>query len=90
MTKELAVVEDADRLESIGAIAIARTFTYGGKKSRAIYDPYELPNFPTDQKSYHNSSFSSVHHFYEKLLLLKNLLHTDSARKISRMESRRY
>ena len=84
MNPELAVVEDADRLESIWAIAIARTFTYGGKKSRAIYDPYELPGLPTDQQSYHNSSFSSIHHFYEKLLLLKDLLHTDSAREIAK------
>lgn len=83
MTEELRIVEDADRLEAIWAIAIARTFTYGGKKKRPIYDP-EAPILEiTDKASYQKSESSSIHHFYDKLLRLKNLLHTDSARKMA-------
>ena len=83
-TREFSSVEDADRLEAIGAIAIARTFTFGWKRNRAIYDPSESPRILTDQKSYHEWSPSSINHFYEKLLSLKDTLHTDSAREIAK------
>ena len=86
MTPELEIVEDADRLEAIGAIAIARTFSYGGKHKRAIYDP-SIP-FLTEVRSkeeYRNNAGreSSLHHFYEKLLKLKDLLHTETARNLA-------
>ncbi|MDD2917121.1 MAG: HD domain-containing protein [Candidatus Gracilibacteria bacterium] len=83
MTPELAIVEDADRLESIGAIAIARTFAYGGKMKRAIYDPTVPVVEVMDRESYKKSGSSSIQHFYEKLLKLRDLLHTSSAKKIA-------
>lgn len=83
MPIELAIVEDADRLESIGAIAIARTFSYGGKKKRAIYDPDAPISEITDKISYQKNEGSSLQHFYDKLLKLKDLLHTDAAKKIA-------
>lgn len=85
LSLEFQIVEDADRLESIGAIAIARTFSYGGKKWRPIYDPTHKPQKITSQKSYRISEreWSSINHFYEKLLLLKDLLHTQPARNIA-------
>ncbi len=83
MPIELAIVEDADRLESIGAIAIARTFSYGGKKKRAIYDPEAPVAEITDKISYQKNEWSSIQHFYDKLLKLKDLLHTDAAMRIA-------
>lgn len=83
ITPELAIVEDADRLDAIGAIAIARTFAYGGKRSRPIYDP-TLPIMTlTNQEKYRNGGSSSFHHFFEKLLNLKDLMHTPSAKKMA-------
>jgi len=83
MTDELMIVEDADRLESIWAIAIGRTFSYGGKKKRPLYDP-EAPIVEiTDNASYKNVWWSSVQHFYDKLLKLKDLLHTATARDMA-------
>lgn len=84
VTSELAIVEDADRLEAIGAIAVARTFAYGGKKGRAIHDPAQPVAKPTDKDAYHARNSSSINHFYEKLLLLKDLLHTPSARAMAK------
>lgn len=83
ITPEPAIVEDADRLDAIGAIAIARTFAYGGKRSRPIYDP-TLPIMTlTNQEEYRNGGSSSFHHFFEKLLKLKDLMHTPSAKKMA-------
>lgn len=81
---EFQIVEDADRLESIWAIAIARTFAYGGKNNRAIYDP-EVPYDEnlTEEKYGKASNSSSINHFYEKLLKLKDLLNTKKAREIA-------
>jgi uncharacterized protein len=83
MTDELMIIEDADRLESIWAIAIGRTFSYGGKKKRPLYDP-EAPIVEiTDNASYKQTGSSSIQHFYDKLLKLKDLLHTATARDIA-------
>jgi uncharacterized protein len=83
-TIEGKVVQDADRLDAIGAIGIARTFAYGGYKGRPLYDP-ERPFRPelTKEEYMNGGSQSTVNHFYEKLLLLKDRLHTAVARKIA-------
>lgn len=83
MTPELEIVEDADRIDAIWAIAIARTFSYGGKNKRPIYDPTIPLVDLQDQESYRKGTPSSFHHFFEKLLKLKDLLHTQSAKKIA-------
>lgn len=83
MTRELEIVEDADRLEAIWAIAIARTFAYGGKMKRAIYDPSVSPVEVIDRESYKNNEGSSIQHFYDKLLKLKDILHTVAAKNIA-------
>ncbi len=80
---ELDVVQDADRLDALGAIGIARTFNYGGFKNRAIYDPSIPPNLKMTKKEYKNSTAPSINHFYEKLLLLKDRMNTATGRKIA-------
>ncbi|PLT34942.1 HD domain-containing protein [Bacillus sp. V5-8f] len=80
---EAKIVQDADRLDAIGAIGIARTFAYGGKKGQAIYDPDIEVREHMSKQEYRSGRSSSVHHFYEKLLKLKGMLHTDTARKIA-------
>lgn len=82
-SKELAVVQDADRLDAIGAIGIARTFNYGGFKNRALYDPEIQPNLQLTQEEYKRSTAPTLNHFYEKLLRLKALMHTETARAIA-------
>lgn len=79
-TVESAVVQDADRLDAIGAIGIARTFAYGGHKNRLIYDPEIVPEMHDDFHSYKNSTAPTINHFYEKLLLLKDRMNTNSAK----------
>jgi len=76
---EAAAVQDADRLDAIGAIGIARTFTYGGHKSRLIYDPSISPVMHDDFQKYKNSTAPTINHFYEKLLLLKDRMNTKTA-----------
>jgi uncharacterized protein len=76
---EAATVQDADRLDAIGAIGIARTFTYGGHKSRLIYDPSISPVMHDDFQKYKSSTAPTINHFYEKLLLLKDRMNTDTA-----------
>ena len=83
MTAELEIIEVADRLDSIGAIAIARTFSYGGNHKRPMYDPNIPITEIQDQEAYRKGTESSFHHFFEKLLKLKDLLHTASAKKIA-------
>ena len=76
---EAEIVQDADRLDAIGAVGIARTFAYGGNKGRPIYNPGIKPELHTDFESYKKTTAPTINHFYEKLLLLKNRLNTDTA-----------
>jgi Predicted HD superfamily hydrolase len=83
-SKELDVVQDADRLDAIGAIGIARCFNYGGFKNRPLYNPDILPNLNMSKDDYKNSTAPTINHFYEKLLLLKDKMNTKTGKKISR------
>lgn len=82
-SKELEIVQDADRLDAIGAVGIARTFNYGGYKNREIYNPEILPNLKMSKEEYKNSIAPTINHFYEKLLLLKDKMNTESGKKIA-------
>lgn len=86
---ELDIVQDADRLDAIGAIGIARTFNYGGFKNRTLYDPKIAPNTKMTKEEYKNNEAPTLNHFYEKLLLLKDKMNTDTGKKIAQ-ERHRY
>ena len=80
---EFDIVQDADRLDALGAIGIARTFNYGGYKNRVIYDPSILPDFEMTSEEYKKSNAPTLNHFYEKLLLLKNRINTKKGKQIA-------
>jgi uncharacterized protein len=82
-TLEAAVVQDADRLDAIGAIGVARTFAYGGHKGQPMYDPTKAVTMHDSFESYKKGDGTTINHFYEKLLLLKDRLNTATARQIA-------
>lgn len=80
---ELDVIQDADRLDAIGAVGIARTFNYGGFKNRPLYNPEIPPKLNQTKEAYKNSEAPTINHFYEKLLLLKDRMNTKTGKKIA-------
>lgn len=82
-SKEMEIIQDADRLDAIGAIGIARTFNYGGFKNREIYNPGINPETNLTKEAYKKSSAPTINHFYEKLLLLKDQMNTVTGKKIA-------
>ncbi len=85
LSPEAAIVHDADKLDAIGAIGIARTFIYAGSKGRPLYDPAIKPKFHDSAESYrkNNENNTTINHFYEKLLLLKDMMLTDTGKRLA-------